>query len=63
MGEQQYCGNPSLYDASNTPTGSRPRLTVPAIGQRRGPRGFPLRALTALKAAILVQEPRTHWPR
>jgi len=28
-----------------------------------GPRGFPLRALTALKAAILVQEPRTHWPR
>jgi hypothetical protein len=27
-----------------------------------GPRGFPLRALHALKAAISVQEPRTHWP-
>jgi hypothetical protein len=28
-----------------------------------GPCGFPLRALTALKAAISVQEPRTHWQR
>jgi hypothetical protein len=26
-----------------------------------GPCGFPFRALTALKAAIPVQEPRTHW--
>jgi hypothetical protein len=26
-----------------------------------GPRGFPLRALTALKAATSVQEPRTQW--
>jgi hypothetical protein len=26
-----------------------------------GPCGFPLRALAALKAAISVQEPRTHW--
>jgi len=26
-----------------------------------GPRGFPLRAFTALKAAISVQEPRNHW--
>jgi hypothetical protein len=26
-----------------------------------GPFGFPLRALTALKAAISVQEPRTQW--
>ena len=28
-----------------------------------GPCGFPLRALTALKAAISVQEPRTDWIR
>jgi hypothetical protein len=26
-----------------------------------GPCGFPLRAFTALKAAISVQEPRTQW--
>ncbi len=26
-----------------------------------GPRGFPLRALIALKAAVSVQEPRTNW--
>jgi hypothetical protein len=28
-----------------------------------GPCGFPLRALSALRAAISVQEPRTHWQR
>lgn len=26
-----------------------------------GPKGFPLRALTALKAAISIKEPRTEW--